>query len=160
MLQQRCDIKPLRHCYDSKAELPTPHNVMYTARGRALDPKEFALGFPQLPGGWGAELSSCAMALGTPSTCKCSRATKVTPVTRGSSWRSLGPGPSWGAGTECARGVVFSCTQSERCKPERLLKSLRLAFQNQERESKISWYRHTRGERNQPAAANPKKYLC
>lgn len=53
MWEQRSDIKLLRHCYDSSAkqQLALYHIMfMYRGQGRAaLEPKEFTLGFPQLP---------------------------------------------------------------------------------------------------------------
>lgn len=87
MLEHRSDIKLLRHCCDCNAKQSVSHNVYVHGTGRAaLEAEQFTLGFPQLPWDWGAKLSSCAKALGTPSTCKCSRATKGTQVTRSLLW--------------------------------------------------------------------------
>lgn len=46
---------------------------------------------------------------------------------------------------------LLSWTESEWCKLEKLLNSLRLNFPNQEREFKISWYMHTRGKKKNPS---------
>lgn len=137
---------------------------MYTGQGRAaLEPKEFTLGFPQLPQGRGAELGSCAMALGTPSTCKSSRESSQGHWSHPSDQRKV-PGGACGhvppAVPSLSVPELLSWTESEWCKLEKLLNSLRLNFPNQEREFKISWYMHTRGEKNpHPDAANPKKSL-
>lgn len=64
---------------------PVSHNVYVHRAGQSsFRTRGVFPGLCRAPTGQGAELGSCAMALGTPSTCReSSRATQVTQVTRG-----------------------------------------------------------------------------